>query len=191
MALTAAILAGGRSARMGRDKAALPMGGATALETLVSRYQTAFGRALVSVDAAGRYPWAEEVADTRPGAGPLAGLEAAVRAAGGDVFLTAVDLPFGDAALARRLYALMGDAEVCVIRRARGGLEPVFAVYAYSGLPQISACLDENGRSFRDYFAKVKVREVLEEELPEWDLNRVLLNVNKPEDYEKALSYLK
>ena len=124
METVAVILTGGRSSRMGRDKCALRLGGETFLERLVERYRGAFGRVCVSVDRPGRFDpaGAEEVCDRRPGRqGPLAGLEAAFLQTGAEaIFLTAVDLPFGDAALARRLEQLRGTADACCIRRAGG-----------------------------------------------------------------------
>jgi len=106
------------------------------------------------------------------------------------VFLTAVDLPFADADLARRLVELRGNADVCIIRRGQGGREPTFAVYGRSCLPHITACLDAGERAFRAFFPLVEVRQVAEAELPGWDLDRVLLNVNRPEDYRRALDLL-
>ena len=47
------ILTGGSSRRMGRDKALLPFGDGTLLQTLIDRY-AALGPVGVSVDAAGR-----------------------------------------------------------------------------------------------------------------------------------------
>ena len=165
METVAVILTGGRSSRMGRDKCALRLGGETFLERLVERYRGAFGRVCVSVDRPGRFDpaGAEEVCDRRPGRqGPLAGLEAAFLQTGAEaIFLTAVDLPFGDAALARRLEQLRG-------------------------LGAASACLEEGRRAFRGMLERVDCRTVDEAELPGFDLERILLNVNRPEDYAAA-----
>ncbi len=171
METVAVILTGGRSSRMGRDKCALRLGGETFLERLVERYRGAFGRVCVSVDRPGRFDpaGAEEVCDRRPGRqGPLAGLEAAFLQTGAEaIFLTAVDLPFGDAALARRLEQLCAD-------------------YGRGGLGAVSACLEEGRRAFRGMLERVDCRTVDEAELPGFDLERILLNVNRPEDYAAA-----
>ena len=189
----AVILAGGQSRRMGRDKGTLPFDGVPLLEATARKYQGVFDAAAVSVDRPGRYPGLglPELPDQRRGAGPLAGLEAAFTLTDArTVFLTAVDLPFADADLARRLVELRGNADVCIIRRGQGGREPTFAVYGRSCLPHITACLDAGERAFRAFFPLVEVRQVAEAELPGWDLARVLLNVNRPEDYRRALDLL-
>ena len=113
------ILTGGSSRRMGRDKALLPFDTGTLLETLVKRYREA-GPVAVSVDRAGRFPvyGARELIDPFPGQGPINGIVAAFRETEAEaILLTAVDLPYGDPALAARLSALRGDSDVCLVRR--------------------------------------------------------------------------
>ncbi len=191
MRTLAVILAGGRSSRMGRDKAGLPFGNGTMLSHLTEVYRQNFDVA-VSVGEAGRFPVGEalELVDLRPGQGPLAGLETAFRRTEAEtVFLTATDLPFGDQALALELVRRLGDGDACVIRRRDGGMEPLFGVYRRSCLSAAEACLDEGRRSCRALLERVDVRWAEEADLPGWDLDRVLQNVNTPEEY--ALLFLK
>ncbi len=190
METAAVILTGGLSRRMGRDKCGLELEGETFLERLVERYGPVCGRICVSVDRPGRFDTAgaEEVCDRRPGnQGPLAGLEAAFLQTGAEaLFVTAIDLPFGDTALARRLMDLRGGADACCIRRRDGRVEPLFAVYGRGCLEAASAGLDQGRRSFHALLERVETRFVNEEELPGFDLERILLNVNRPEDLETA-----
>ena len=182
------ILAGGKSSRMGRDKAALPLAGETFLSRLVRVYSPAFP-VYVSVGEAGKFfcDGAEEIVDLHPGMGPLSGLEAAFVHTDADVvFLTATDLPFGTLALARKLLCLLGDADACVIRRADEQPEPAFGVYKRSCLLAVQDLLAENRRAFRGLFDKVSVRWAEEAELREFPLEQLLQNVNTPEEYEKA-----
>lgn len=183
------ILAGGRSSRMGRDKAALPLGEGTFLTRLIGEYAPEFP-VYVSVGENNKFshPGAGELVDLRPGQGPLAGLEAAFSKTDADVvFLTATDLPFGTLALAKRLLAELGNADACVIRRTDGKPEPAFGVYRRSCMEPVSALLDENRRAFRGLFDRVNVRWLREEELAEFSLERLLQNVNTPEEYTKAV----
>ena len=87
---------------------------------------------------------------------------------------------------ARRLEQLRGTADACCIRRAGGALEPLFAVYGRGCLGAASACLEEGRRAFRGMLERVDCRTVDEAELPGFDLERILLNVNRPEDYAAA-----
>lgn len=175
----AVVLAGGGSARMGRDKAALTLGGEPFLARLVSRFQKTFDQVYVS--GPGGLP------DLRPGEGPLAGLESAfVRTGAERIFVTAVDLPFADPALARLLLERLGERDVCLIRRRDGRVEPLFAAYRYTCLPHIQACLEEGRRAMGALLDRLDCRVVAENELPGFDLNRLLLNVNTPADYRRA-----
>ncbi|MBM6926536.1 molybdenum cofactor guanylyltransferase [Pseudoflavonifractor phocaeensis] len=189
MATVAVILAGGRSSRMGRDKAVLELEGRSFLERLVRRYETAFDRVYVSSPRRGTYtlPGAEELPDLRPGRGPLAGLEAAfLSTAAETVFLTAVDLPFGDPALALHLTAELGEADACLIRRTDGEPEPLFAVYRRTCLPDLQACLEEGRGAMKALLDRLSCRMVEESALEGWDLDHILQNVNTPEDYRRA-----
>ena len=179
------ILTGGSSRRMGRDKALLPYGESTLLQTLIDRYG-AYGPVGVSVDRAGRFPFrgALELTDVFPGQGPMNGVVSGFRQTDArELLLTAVDLPYGDAALARRLSELRGGADACVLRRGQKGIEPLFAVYGRSCEAIASDCLREGRRSLLALFDRASVRYVTPEELPDWDLEHILTNVNTPEDY--------
>lgn len=187
MRTLAVILAGGRSSRMGRDKASLPFEGGTMLAHLIQVYQRDFDVA-VSVGEAGRFPTggALELVDLRPGQGPLAGLETAFRRTEAEtVFLTATDLPFGAAKLALELVRRLEGGDACVIRRRDGGMEPLFGAYRRSCLGAAEACLNEGRRSCRAMLERVDVRWAEEDDLPGWNLDRVLQNVNTPEEYRR------
>lgn len=189
MKTAAVILAGGMSRRMGRDKAALPFGEETMLSHLVRLYRPYFDVTAVSVNAAGRFDTygAREVVDRRPGDGPLAGLEAAFLDTEADlIFLTATDLPLGDPALAQYLMAARGGHDACLIRSAQG-LEPLFAVYSSACLGAVRRALEEGRRSMFHMLRQVRTLELSAESLTAFDVQRILTNVNNPEDYERVL----
>lgn len=181
------ILTGGASRRMGRDKAMLPCAGRTMLQYLIDKYSV-LGPVAVSVNAAGRFPFtgARELPDRWPNAGPLNGIAAAFAETDAEeIFLTGTDLPYGDAALASRLAALRGEADACILKRGKKGMEPLFAVYGSRCGETAAACLASGKRSFFEMLEGLNVRFVHPEELPEFDLERILTNVNTPEEYEK------
>ena len=62
-------------------------------------------------------------------------------------------------------------------------LKTLFGVYARSCLPAAERCLQNGRRAMRAALEGLDVRYVDEAELPEWDLGRVLRNVNTPEEY--------
>ena len=87
--LLGVVLAGGRSRRMGRDKALLAFGGGTLLQHQVRLLEPLCVRVVVS----GAYPGFDCIADARSDAGPLAGLLAAGTVWRGAVLVLPVDMP--------------------------------------------------------------------------------------------------
>lgn len=181
------ILTGGSSRRMGRDKALLPFEGATLLQTLIDRYG-AYGPVCVSVDRKGRFPFhgALEITDAYPGLGPLNGIVSGFRVSEAEeLLLTAVDLPYGDPRLARRLSELRGESDACVIRSGPKDLEPLFAVYGRSCLAAAEACLADGRRSLFSMLERLNVRYASAEEFDGFDIERIFTNVNTPQEYEQ------
>ncbi|WP_343289705.1 molybdenum cofactor guanylyltransferase MobA [Ferranicluibacter rubi] len=139
-AILGVVLAGGLSSRMGRDKAALPLGGTPlairALERLRPQVTTlAFNGAPVFPGLA---PDIETIPDAVPGAfGPLAGVLAGLRLGQSrDIPLVAsvpVDAPFFPHAFVRRLLeALEETNSVIAVAASRDTLHPVFALWSSS-----------------------------------------------------------
>lgn len=190
MKTAAVILAGGMSRRMGRDKANLPFGEETMLSHLVQTYRPHFDCIAVSLNTAGRFDTygAIEVVDRRPGEGPMAGLEAAFLHTGADIiFLTGTDLPLGDPALALYLLEQMGSHDACLIQSERG-LEPLFAVYSSRCLTAIQATLDAGRRSMFHMLQQIDALILPAEGLSQFRVDRILTNVNDPQEYERILS---
>ena len=120
----------------------------------------------------------------------MAGLEAAFLDTGADViFLTGTDLPFGDPALARHLVESLGTHDICLIRSDKGP-EPLFAVYSSRCLSAIRKSLEEGRRSMYGVIQQMDTLELPAESLPQFDIARILSNVNDPEEYAKALERL-
>lgn len=144
----ALVLAGGRSRRMGRDKALLSLDGTTLLDRAVRFWQGVPGmeRVLVAVGGAEHFDALPEgavaVPDLYPGCGPMAGLHAAFALTDAElVYVSAVDMPLLDAdALPPEPK---GDA-ICYVNQGRP--EPLFGVYRRTALPAISQALEAGER---------------------------------------------
>lgn len=180
------ILTGGASHRMGRDKAMLPYKGTTMLQYLINKYSV-LGCVIVSVNEAGRFEFngAKEAVDPYPGLGPLNGIISGFDESNENIiFVTGTDLPFGEPALVHKLLELIQDNDACIIRQGKKNFEPLFAVYRRSCADQARECLEAGKKSIREMLDLMKVRYVSPEELPEFDLNHMLMNVNTMEEYE-------
>ena len=116
------VVAGGRSLRMGRDKALLPWAGSTLLDDAIARMRLACPDVRILCGPVPRYAdrGVPLVTDRIDGAGPLAGLEAALVAADGQpVLVLGVDLPFVTASTLAFLLGRLDGADAAVPRRSR------------------------------------------------------------------------
>jgi len=146
-AILVAVLAGGGSTRLGRDKALLPWRGGTLLAHVCA---AAHGAGLpVMVVGRGAPDVPDDVrvlADESPGEGPLAALVTVLGAHDGAVLLLACDLPRLDAAAVRWLAAMPSGVNGVVLEVA-GRLQTCCALYQPSCLPLARACLARGRRS--------------------------------------------
>ena len=131
--VTVQIMAGGRSARMGRDKALVKLGGKTLLQRALDTWENYGGAVQLSVGTAERAALAPAgvpaVVDRYRDCGPLGGLHAGLLACRTELLLlAAVDCPFVTAALADGLLAAIGTADACVYT-VDGRPQPLFGLY--------------------------------------------------------------
>jgi molybdopterin-guanine dinucleotide biosynthesis protein A len=142
---TAIVMAGGKSLRMGGDKAMLMLGEQTLLARVVGIVAPIFAQVLVSVRENRPDIGLRQILDSHANAGPLAGLCAALEQAGSPwVFAVATDMPFVKPALIELLAARRAgfDAVVPVVH---GHPQPLAAFYSVTALATIRALLDETG----------------------------------------------
>src|SRR5580693_7685720 len=102
--VAAFILAGGKSTRMGTDKAFVTLNGRTLLARLLEVVRSVTTDVCIVGDTAKFSAFAPVVEDVFPGCGPLGGIHAALRASAAELnLILAVDVPFVPAALLRYL----------------------------------------------------------------------------------------
>jgi molybdopterin-guanine dinucleotide biosynthesis protein A len=181
------VAAGGLSRRMGRDKALLPWGGGTLLDHALARVRSVCPDTRILCGASPRYEdrGAPVVTDHVKDAGPLGGLQAALRALdGGRALVLGVDMPFVTVEVLR---ALLGwceghDAAVPV---PEDGPQPLCAVYDRACLPAVEDRLAAGDLRMTGFWPALRVREVTASELAELgDPGRLFRNLNRPEEYE-------
>ena len=180
---TAILIAGGRSKRMGRDKAALLIDGEPLwkrqLETLRA---TGAVERLISGRSDGPYASAgvPVIEDLTPGAGPLAALEAALaKASTPFVVVLGIDMP----AMRPDFLSALMRRECSVIPVAEDGwFEPLAAVYARDLAPLVTQCLRGEDRSMQ-HFIRTALDAGLAITHPISPAERALFqNLNSPED---------
>lgn len=211
------ILCGGRSRRMGSDKAWLPFGSETMLQRVVRICGEAV-RPLVVVAAAGaRLPELRPdvivVHDRRPERGPLEGLAVGLSAlaqveqpasdAGRTTaaYVTSCDVPFLLPAFIRRMIGLLDASDYAsdyahpgfaraeiAAPKIDGRLHPLAAVYRLSVLPDLERRLAANQLRLTDLVEQLHARIVVERELRDVDPElQSLRNVNDLQEYRAAI----
>jgi molybdopterin-guanine dinucleotide biosynthesis protein A len=176
---TGAVLAGGRSRRMGQDKALLAFGSATLLSRTVALVRSVVGETVV----VGR----NGVPDLVPGTGPLGGLLTALKLSPGErVLVVACDMPFLSGPFLTYLVGLGGDVVVPADER---GFHPLHAVYSKSVLPVIEEQLELGRYRLQDLIPRLEYRAVRGDELARFTIDgrNPLLNVNDPVQFQEAL----
>jgi molybdopterin-guanine dinucleotide biosynthesis protein A len=141
------VLAGGRSTRMGRDKALLPFRGSTLVEGALALLRAVAAEVVIAGSRPDLACFAPVLADLHPGCGPLSGIEAAlVYAADAGyerILCLPVDLPLLPEAFPRLLLersALTGAP--ATVSTLGGRAQPLCCVFRPALLPRITAALD-------------------------------------------------
>ncbi len=186
--ITAIILAGGQSRRMGRDKASLPLGEQTLLEQLIEQLAGRFQEIIISVSKGQPYPLnnVRQVEDRYENAGPLAGLLAGLQASSSDISLVVpCDQPEIDLGIVRDMLQVLGQHDL-VYPRLDGQIpHPLFALYRRSLWPVIEKLIIEGKLSVLHLLTEVKAVAL---DIP---ASRLPWHLNSLEDYQNYLQYLK
>jgi molybdopterin-guanine dinucleotide biosynthesis protein A len=187
------VLAGGKSQRMGREKALLPLLGEPLVARAVRRLRMVLPEVVVigPPELAPHLPGTRIVPDQEGGLGPLGGVATAfAEVAARRIFLVACDMPFVVPDLVEAMLAAAARtpwAQAVVLRTARGW-EPLHAVYDAACAPVVSAQLMRGERSLHHLLAQLAVSEVGAEVVAALDpAGRSTLNVNTPADWGRAI----
>lgn len=183
---SAVLLAGGRSQRMGTDKAALVVDGEPLWQRQLTKLREA-GADEVFISGRAGGPYAEAgvaiVEDLRPDTGPLAGFQAALNHAKHRWLLAlAIDLPDVRADFLVRLVHEAMTAGVGVVPAREQWLQPAAAVYSRDCLPLVEECLAGENRSLRRFVRLARKRGLVEVRPVSAEEHAQFRNLNSPAD---------
>lgn len=187
-AIVGCVLAGGKSTRMGSDKALLKVGGVTLIERAVTLLTRMFPSVVISSDrgAAFEFLGIPVLPDIRKDCGPLGGIQAALMHTNADrLFVLACDMPFVSPDLIRYLISSHPDADA-VVPSSGGRVHPLCGLYSRNGLPAIERALDRGSYRLQDVLGELKAGFVpITSDLPFYR-SYLLDNLNTVEDVERA-----
>jgi molybdenum cofactor guanylyltransferase len=185
--ITGVILVGGKSRRMGRDKAFLDFAGRPLVERVLDLFRESFSRVVLVGDRQERFaPYALPVLpDLYPGSA-LGGLYTGLMQAETEhIFVASCDIPYPSTEVLRLLCSLK-DGYDAVVPLPEHGFEPLFAIYAKSCLGAMEELLESGNFCVYDFYPRVNIRYVTREELAAVDPDgRAFVSVNTPGEFAR------
>ena len=191
--LTIAIIAGGKSRRMGRDKAFVELAGKALIERVIER-SADLGQAetilITNTPAQYAHLGLPMYQDVLPEKGSLGGIYTAlVQAQCPDVLVLACDMPFVSADLLRFMIAQLGDDIDIVVPRVDGYPQGLHAIYKKTCIEPIAGQLAADRLKIIRFYDKMRVRYLDEAEYAGFDPQGLsFANLNTPEELEQARS---
>jgi len=188
---SAVVLAGGRSSRLGADKALLLLDGQLLIARTVQELSALSDDLIVVTNTPEHLEplglAARLVTDERPHEGSLMGIYSGLKAARHPhALVVACDMPFLNLPLLRYMVSAAPGYDV-VIPRLAGMLEPLHAVYGRSCLPWMVRLLDEGQRKIIAFLPNVQVRQIEETEIDRFDpFHLSFVNINTAQDWERV-----
>jgi molybdopterin-guanine dinucleotide biosynthesis protein A len=192
MPITAAILCGGKSSRMGRAKAFLPYEGKTLIERRYEAIRELFSEVVLVANDPETYSSlsVDIVKDIIPNRGPLVGILSALLVSEHEhVFVIACDMPLVDNKLIREMCQQRAGKDVLVLSH-EDGIEPLLGVYSKRCIEPLEQAIFADQLKTQDFLAGIKA------ELFPFDVKRYApggalppyFNVNTPQDYSRLLT---
>lgn len=189
--VTVIILAGGKSRRMGSNKAFLKYGNKTFIEHQIAKLKTIFSEIIISSNDHNIYEGLNlpVVSDVIPEKGPLSGICAGLLyTKNSHVFVIACDMPFVCENAIMYLKEYTGKYDV-VVPQTEYGLEPMHAFYSKKCIQPMYRHIKEGKLRIIDFFSEVNVKVVDKKEFKNLGaIEHPLLNLNTPDEYKKYIT---
>lgn len=195
--MNAIILAGGNNSRMEQNKALLKLNGESLIVRIINRIKEHFDKVIIMSDSLssyadlGVYPVSNNGVylekDLVKGRGPLGGIYSGLKTSSSFYnFFFACDLPFINPELVEFMKRESSGYALTIPRTREGYFHPLHAIYSKECLPPIEEQFKENIFKVANFFSKVKVNYIEEEEIEEFNPYLSFYNINTWEDYNKA-----
>ena len=195
--MTGIILVGGKSRRMGQDKAFMSVGGKQVFQRILDVFKTLFDEIMIVTNKEGRfsgygYP---EIVDLIPDSGPMGGIYTGLSYAKSDnIFVASCDLPFIHPSPVKTIITEASDYDI-VVPEIGGRLHPLHAAYSKRCMPLILKRLESKEFNITRFInephelsvKKIQMSELAQEET--WE--KSVYNMNTPEEWLKADGFVK
>lgn len=182
MSYSGIILAGGKSSRMGQDKALMEIDGIPMIQHIANLLQKVTNEIVIASNDKKHHVFGDlGVEDNFPDSGPMAGIEAGLLAARNNACIViSCDSPFLTSSVLSEL--ILKDDKDTVVATCNGRIHPLIGIYKKSSLDTIQAYLKQR---------KFKMRDLLEELNTEYlrfpdTMENAFNNLNTQEEWNLA-----
>ena len=185
--VTGIILSGGRSTRMGENKAFIQIEGVPIIQRILALFRELFGEIIIVTNQEELFEKidARIVVDLLPNAGALGGLYTGLFFSSFRYsFCVACDMPFLNGSLIKHLSGRLQGYDV-IVPRTRDGLQPLHAYYSRDCIEPIKKLMQEGKHKIIDFYPMVKLNVIHEDELDALDPDgESFININTPEELD-------
>nr|MCR5108400.1 molybdopterin-guanine dinucleotide biosynthesis protein B [Lachnospiraceae bacterium] len=160
--ISAGILSGGRSTRMGKNKALISINNERIIDTLYREFSS-FSEVIISANERGIY---EEIGprvvyDENRDIGPMEGIRRILCESQNEyVFICAADMPFVTADMVRYLAGYISSDHDCYVFYGKDHIEPLCAIYSKAVLPVIEELIVSGKYRLRDILDRVRTKYI-------------------------------
>lgn len=183
-AVSAAILAGGQSTRMGRDKALIPIDGIPMIRRILTTLHRVCDQVVVISNRAAAYDFLQVPVypDLIPDRGPASGIHSALAHAQSDLVLVVpCDMPFLSEEMFRYILTCPDPGDACVIE-AGGIRNPLCGLYHRRILPVIQQEMLAGRHTPQYLLDRVKARTIVVSQELSFFTPQLLMNINSETD---------
>ena len=179
----AVIIAGGKSTRMGKDKALLPFGKCDTLTQFqYAKLEKFFSKVYISTKENKFHFESSLIYDKYEASSPLVAILSIFEALDvNSIFVLSVDTPFVNQKIIERIYMEDRDDIDIIIAKSPSGDQPLCGLYKKSILGHAYSQFKKGNHKLTDLLCLVNTKRVFFEE------DNPFMNLNRPEDYKKAL----
>ena len=195
--VTGVILAGGKSRRMGANKALMQLGEDSLIGHVIRRMRPIVDELLLITNNPEEYTHLDLLMheDTVPNTGALGGIYTGLTHASHDVVICAAcDSPFLEPKLLTYLLSVLGEYDAVmpytVRNKAQIILQTLCAAYSKKCLPIIASMLQESELRVHALEERAHIKCISPEVWQAYDPEGMsFFNINTPEDFDRANSY--
>ena len=195
--LSAVVLAGGESIRMGTNKALLKLGSKTMIEKVVEELKKVFDDIIVVTNIQEQYSMIDGVRFVKDCVqtekrSSLIGLYTGLSSIDTKgAFVVPCDMPFLNKSLILYMINKMQDEDV-IIPYMDGHYQPLHAIYKKTCLPSIKKNLDIGEYKVIKFFSEVNIKTIGKDEVEEFDKDmKCFININTYKEYIKSKEIIK